>query len=99
MITVGMNYEVSDGKAGAFEGRFSAVQENMANTPGHLRTELFRSVSSEGSYLVISEWSSRKDFDAFISSETFRSVTNWGKEKILTRRPSHQVYGDIERTG
>ena len=33
------------------------------------------------------------NIDAFIASDAFRKVTNWGKEEILAGRPHHEVYG------
>jgi heme-degrading monooxygenase HmoA len=43
-------------------------------------------------YLIVSDWADRGAFDAFIGSEAFRSVANWGKEQILAGRPTHEIY-------
>ncbi|MFQ5597432.1 MAG: antibiotic biosynthesis monooxygenase family protein [Nitrospiria bacterium] len=94
MITVGMNYQVLEGKAQPFEKKFALVLEAMAKTPGHMKTHLYRDVFREHSYLIVSEWASRDTFDRFIQSESFEKVTNWGKEHILAARPKHEVYGD-----
>jgi len=40
----------------------------------------------------VSDWNDRAAFDAFIGSEKFRNVANWGKEQILAGRPSHEYY-------
>ena len=94
MITVGMNYEIREGKDGAFEKKFAAVLEVMGKTPGHQKTNLYRDTFQERSYLIVSEWETRAAFDAFIQSDAFAKVTSWGKENILASRPKHEIYGD-----
>ncbi len=94
MITVGMNYEILEGKDSAFEKKFALVLGVMGELPGHIRTNLFRNVNQDRSYLVVSEWETRKSFDSFVQSEEFRKVTNWGTANILATRPKHEVYGD-----
>lgn len=94
MVTIGMNYEVREGKAEAFERKFALVLEAMRKLPTHAHTELFKSVGSPGRYLIVSEWHSREGFDAFVASEAFHRVTDWGASAILASRPRHEVYGD-----
>jgi len=98
MITVGMNYEVIEGKEQPFEKKFALVLDVMAKTAGHRVTHLYKNVYQKRSYLIVSEWDTRATFDAFITSDTFKSVTNWGKEHILASRPQHEVYGDAPST-
>lgn len=97
MITVGMNYDVLDGKQALFEGVFEKVLAVMNGMPGHTQSRLYREVHSPTRYLIISEWADRGAFDAFIQSDRFRSVTNWGKEQVLAARPRHEIYGDERR--
>lgn len=92
MMTVGMNYHVIPGKEKAFEDVFRAVLDKMGAMAGHSRSSLYRDVFDPQSYLIISDWSDRAAFEAFIGSEQFRSVANWGKEQILSRRPTHEYY-------
>ncbi len=94
MVTIGMNYEVREGKADAFERKFALVLESMRELPEHAHTELFRSVGAPGRYLIVSEWRSREGFDTFITSEAFHRVTDWGASAILAGRPRHEVYGE-----
>ncbi|MBN9684464.1 MULTISPECIES: antibiotic biosynthesis monooxygenase family protein [unclassified Corallococcus] len=94
MVTIGMNYEVREGKADAFERKFALVLEAMRTLPAHVHTELFKSVAAPGRYLIVSEWHSREGFDAFVASEAFHRVTDWGASAILASRPRHEVYGD-----
>jgi chlorite dismutase len=94
MITVGMNYQVREGKREIFEQVFNKVIQIMNGLDGHVGTELYVKAKDPNAYLIISEWNDRDAFDAFISSERFRNVANWGKEEVLAARPSHQVFGD-----
>ena len=93
MVTIGMNYEVVEGKEDAFERKFALVVEAMRETEGHVTTRLYRCVGAERSYLVVSKWSAKGAFDAFVASPEFRRVTAWGESGILRGRPTHQVYG------
>lgn len=94
MVTVGMNYQIIPGKNELFESVFEKVLEVMGKLDGHVKTNLFVDVHDANAYLILSEWNSRSQFDAFIASDQFRSVANWGKEQVLAARPSHQYYGD-----
>lgn len=92
MITVGMYYEVLEGKEEAFETAFKNVINALEKAPGHDRSSLYSDVANRRSYVILSEWNDQNAFDEFIGSETFRKVTSWGKEKILAGRPQHKVY-------
>lgn len=92
MVTVGMNYAVIPGKEKNFERAVNAVIEAMKQDESHVRTDLYRSVSEEGTYLIVSEWANREAFQSFTRSPLFAKVTNWGAEQILARRPSHTLY-------
>lgn len=92
MVTIGMNYQVIDGKQKDFVAMFAKVIEVMSGTEGHTRSHLYGDVFDPCSYLIVSEWSDKSAFDAFIASATFARVATWGKERILTGRPTHKVY-------
>jgi heme-degrading monooxygenase HmoA len=94
MITVGMNYKIIPGKDDEFIAVFKKVIHVMSAMPGHTVTHLYRDVDAQHDYLIVSEWSDRAAFDAFIASEQFKGVANWGKLNVLAGRPTHQVYGD-----
>lgn len=94
MITVGMNYEVRQGRERAFEEGFRKVLRVMSGMPGHVASRLFRDVDRPASYLIHSEWESREAFTAFVKSREFAEVTRWGAEKILVDRPRHTIYGE-----
>ena len=92
MVTVGMNYKVIPGKGETFERAFQAVLDAMNGMDGHKETHLYTEVSDPNTYLIVSDWESREQFDAFIGSEKFRKVADWGREQILAGRPRHEVY-------
>lgn len=92
MITVGMNYVVLANKEKLFEDVSKAVLDLVKDMPGHSRSDLYRDVFDPQRYLIISDWSDRAAFDAFVASDKFRQVTSWGKEQVLAGRPSHEFY-------
>ena len=96
MITIGMNYEVLEGKEHPFEAVFSSVLELMKGIEGHEKSALFKDVFNPGAYLIISEWSEERAFASFTASDKFKKITDWGKERILANRPRHVVYRDSE---
>ncbi len=92
MITVGMNYHVTEGKQSDFEDKFAAVIDALRAAEGHETSTLWKDVSDGASYLITSEWSEEQAFLDFIHSQAFKDVTNWGKEQILSSRPQHKIY-------
>ncbi len=92
MITVGMNYHVISGKEKEFEEKFEAVVSALKDASGHLSSTLWKDVKQSSSYMITSEWAEESDFQNFVSSDTFRQVTNWGKSEILAGRPVHRIY-------
>lgn len=96
MVTIGMNYHVLPGKEETFESAFKKVVQAMGGMDGHRETRMYRDISEPRMYLIVSQWTKKAAFDAFVGSETFRNVANWGKEQILAGRPKHEVYGGDE---
>ncbi len=92
MVTIGMNYEVLEGKGEVFEKAFAKVIASLENAEGHESSRLYRDVHQERSYAIHSQWSNEASFRAFIASEQFAKVTDWGKEQVLAGRPEHVVY-------
>jgi heme-degrading monooxygenase HmoA len=92
MTTIGMHYDVLPGKEQTFVDGFLGVLEALKSVAGHEESHLYEDVQQKGSYLIVSQWTRMEDFQAFIRSDTFRNVTNWGKEEILKGRPRHKVY-------
>jgi heme-degrading monooxygenase HmoA len=92
MITVGMHYDVREGKETAFEDGFASIEKALRSALGHTSSRLYRDVAKPRSYLIYSEWKTVEDFQKFISSAEFRAAVNWGKEEILEGRPRHQIW-------
>ena len=92
MTTIGMQYDVIPGKEQEFEQGFIGVIEHLKQVAGHVESKLYEDVQSTGSYLILSQWNTKEDFDAFLHSAAFRNVTSWGKAEILRGRPRHKVY-------
>ena len=96
MVTIGMNYKVIKGKEKIFEDAFDKVAKALHGVEGHTKSHVFRDVNDPQHYLIISQWSKKAAFDAFIASDTFKKTASWGKEEVLSDRPHHQIYGGDE---
>ena len=96
MVTIGMNYKVIPGKEETFENAFNKVVHAMRGIDGHGETHMYREINDGCQYLIVSQWTNKDAFDAFMASDSFKNVANWGKEQILAGRPSHEVYGGNE---
>ena len=92
MVTIGMNYRVLPGKEETFEKACLKVFTVMESIEGHTASRLLRDVQDPQNFVILSEWTERKAYDDFISSEAFRRVADWGKEDILAGRPVHTCY-------
>jgi heme-degrading monooxygenase HmoA len=90
-----MNYYVIPGKEKIFEDACANVIETMGGIDGHDASSLYREVGDgdgEPVYLIVSRWKDESAFQAFIASDTFKKVTNWGALNILSGRPQHTTY-------
>ena len=92
MTTIGMHYDVLPGKEQIFVDGFLRVLDALKSVPGHEESHLYEDVQQKGTYLIVSQWARMEDFQAFIHSDAFKNVTNWGKQEILRGRPRHKVY-------
>lgn len=93
MVTIGMNYYVIAGKEQVFEDACARVIDTMQGIDGHDESQLYRSVGDgDPVYLIVSRWAGEDAFKAFVSSDAFKKVTNWGAQNILRGRPRHTTY-------
>ncbi len=92
MVTIGMNYKIIPGKEEVFENAFKSVIKVMSEMEGHTQSNLYKDVNDSHSYLIVSDWNSEEAYNAFIKSDKFAGVVDWGKENILAGRPSHTMY-------
>ena len=99
MTTIGMQYEVKPGKEEEFEQGFLKTLELLRTLPGHVESNLYEDVASVGSYVIISRWATKEQYQAFLQSDAFKAAVAWGKAEILRSRPKHRVYKDDEEAG
>ena len=92
MITIGMNYQVIQGKEQEFESAVEGVANALNQAAGHVKSSLYKDCKVAGNYLIMSEWSDEATYESFVRSEAFRNVTTWGSGNILSGRPQHQIY-------
>ena len=90
LVTIGMNYFVLPGKEQIFEDACDRVVQTMQGIDGHDESHLYRRLGGDDRvYLIVSRWESEAAFDAFVASDAFKKVTNWGRENILSGPPRH----------
>ncbi len=91
MITIGMNYHVIPCKENKFKPAFEGVANALSDAEGYKKSRLYSDCIEPHKFLIISEWSNQEAFQAFIGSEAFRKVANWGAGEMLLGRPTHKV--------
>ena len=94
MTTIGMQYEVIPGKEDEFVKGFLGVLEHLKTLPGHFESHMYEDVAAKGSYIILSRWEKKDDFDRFIKSPEFGKVVAWGRAEMLRSRPKHHTYLD-----
>jgi len=92
LTTIGMHYDVLPGKEQDFVASFMNTLDVMKSLPGHLESHLYEDVQSKGSFVILSSWQTKADFEAFIHSPQFAAVTSRGAATLLRGRPRHKVY-------
>ena len=92
MTTVGMQYDVVAGKEEEFVKGFLGVIEHLKTVTGHVESHMYEDVQSVGSYVILSQWATKDDFERFLQSPEFKQVVAWGKAEMLRGRPRHKVY-------
>jgi heme-degrading monooxygenase HmoA len=92
MTTLGLHYDVVPGKEEEFEKGFLGVLDYLKTLPGHVESHMYEDVATVGSYVILSQWQRKEDFDAFLKSDAFKNAVAWGKAEILRSRPRHKVY-------
>jgi heme-degrading monooxygenase HmoA len=94
-----MYYDVIPEKAALFTAKFRDVLATLDGTPGHKSSFLYQRVDDPHSYAIFSEWDDQQAFLDFVRSDTFRSVTTWGREEVLRHPPRHKIYPRAEDIG
>ena len=91
MLTVGLYYDVVQGKENDFEEYFRLVVAEIRKKDGFVSALLYKRVDKPGSYLIYSEWRDRESFEEFIKSREFSGAKEGGAD-MLMGRPSHKIY-------
>jgi heme-degrading monooxygenase HmoA len=99
MTTIGMHYDVKPGKEEEFEQGFLKTLDVLRTLPGHVESHLYEDVASVGSYVILSQWARKEDFDAFLRSDAFKAAVAWGRAEILRSRPRHRVFTEDAAKG
>src|ERR1051325_1986211 len=97
MTTIGMHYDVREGKEQEFEKGFLATIEVLKTMAGHVESHMYEDIENKGSYIILSEWQSKDDFDRFMQSDAFKKAVAWGRAEILRSRPRHKIYLSPEK--
>ena len=92
LTTIGMHYDVIPGKEEEFERGFLGVLEVLRSMSGHVESRMYEDVQTKGSYVILSTWQRKEDFEAFLRSPAFAQAVAWGKAGILRSRPRHHIY-------
>ncbi|MFN8459420.1 MAG: antibiotic biosynthesis monooxygenase [Anaerolineae bacterium] len=60
-----------------FEERFTNRAREVDKMPGFVRNQVLRPANVEDPYIVLTVWHAKADFEAWVNSEAFPSVTYW----------------------
>lgn len=83
--------EITPGDEDAFERAFADVAERMKGTPGHIRDELLRDARAPSSYVLVGEWTSREEFQAWFDAPGHQETTT-PMRKYWAGRARHGIY-------
>jgi chlorite dismutase len=86
--TMGMFYTVKPDYRDEFVERFETVGGMLAETDGHLETDLLVNREDENDMFIASQWRSKEDAMGFFRSDAFRDTVDWGRD-VLADRPRH----------
>jgi heme oxygenase (mycobilin-producing) len=88
--------EINPGDEEAFEAAFAEVAARMRGTPGHIRDELLRDVRERSSYVLVGDWSSREEFQAWFDAPDHPAMTT-PMRQYWAGRARHGVYDVVVR--
>lgn len=94
MVMVGLLFDVIPGKEREFEGLARHLMHSMEGFEGHRRSRLVRDVEEGGTYIILSDWEDKDEFDTFATSEAFHDLAIKAQGALLKRPPYHRTYVD-----
>ncbi|NHN60246.1 MULTISPECIES: heme-binding protein [Halorussus] len=86
--TMGMFYTVKPEHREDFVEKFETVGDVLAETEGHLETDLLANREDENDMFIASQWESKEDAMGFFRSDAFSDTVDWGRD-VLADRPRH----------
>ncbi len=86
--TMGMFYTVKPDSREDFVEKFGTVGGVLAETEGHMETDLMVNREDENDMFIASQWRSKDDAMGFFRSDAFRNTVQWGRD-VLADRPRH----------
>jgi chlorite dismutase len=86
--TMGMFYTVKPEHREDFVEKFETVGGLLADTDGHLETDLLANREDENDMFIASQWESKDDAMNFFRSDAFSDTVEWGRD-VLADRPRH----------
>jgi len=86
--TMGMFYTVKPDARGDFVEKFDTVGGVLADTEGHMETDLMVNEEDENDMFIASQWNSKEDAMGFFRSDAFQDTVEWGRD-VLADRPRH----------
>ena len=91
MIVVMNRIPVAEGREQEFESSFTGGKSAVNQMPGFIEMQVLR--PSEGhTYLVVTRWASREDFQNWIQSEAFVAAHQQQSPGLLDGRPALEIY-------
>lgn len=87
-----MNYHVVPGKESEFKSAFEGVANALSEEEGQEKSNLYSDCIEPNKYLIILERSDQDACHAFIGSQAFRKVANFGASEIHIGRPTRKIY-------
>ncbi|WP_336036156.1 heme-binding protein [Halobacterium yunchengense] len=86
--TMGMFYETKPEHTADFVEKFDSVADVLADTDGHVETDLMVNVENDDDMFIASQWRSKDDAMSFFRSDDFSDTVDWGRD-VLADRPRH----------
>ena len=91
MIVVMNRITVAEGREKDFEDTFTARDRAVDAMPGFIDLEVLR--PGEGTtYIVMSKWKSREDFENWTHSEAFAAAHKKPSPGLASTRPTLEIY-------
>ena len=79
-----------------FEAAFLVVRERVATVPGHERDQLMRQHDEPGAYVLISDWTTREQFQRWLKSDQHDQMTE--EMRPYFSRPSEMRFYQVRES-